>query len=71
MKNRASLWGVLAILAMVIAGHAVMLYYVSSHTAMSMAVIAIVLAVVLAKHVGLIGSLYALLRKSLRRSGTE
>jgi hypothetical protein len=70
MKQHASFWIVAAILAVVVAGHGVILYYVWSHMAVSMMVTAFV-AVVVVKHLGLMGPLYALLRKSLRRTGTE
>ena len=51
-----------------IAGHGAILYYYSSHLALSGAVIAGVVVLVVVKHLGLLGPLYAILRKSWRRS---
>jgi len=69
MKGHGRLWIVLAGAALLVAGHGVVLYYVSSHMALSVAAIAGLIAVVLAKHLGLFGPLFALLRKALRRPG--
>jgi hypothetical protein len=68
MKNHVALWTALAGAAVLIAGHGVILYYVSSHMALSTAAIAGVIALVVVKHLGLLGPLYALVRKALRRS---
>ena len=50
-----------------IAAHGVILYYFSSHLALSAAVVsgAIILAVI--KHLGLLGLVYALFRRRARR----
>jgi hypothetical protein len=58
MKHRGRLWIVLAGLAVLIAGHGVVLSYVSSHLALSMSAIAGVTALVLVMHLGLLGPLY-------------
>ena len=68
MKHHSRLWIALAGAVVLIAGHGVILYYVSSHMALSAAAIAGVIALVAVKHLGLLGPLYALVRKALRRS---
>lgn len=67
MKRPGHLWIVLAVAVVLIAGHGVILYYVSSHMALSMAAIVGVFVVVLVKHLSLLSPLYVLLRKALRR----
>jgi hypothetical protein len=51
-----------------ITGHGVILYYFSSHLALSTGVIAGFVVLVVVKHFGLLGPLYALLRKAWRHS---
>ena len=51
-----------------IAGHGAIPYYVSSHLALSSAVIAGMVVLVVVKHLGLLGPLYAIWRKAWRRS---
>jgi hypothetical protein len=67
MKHPGRLWLALAVLGALIAGHGVILYYVSSHMAVSTAVITGVIVLVAAKHLGLFGTLYTILRKARRR----
>jgi hypothetical protein len=67
MKHHSRFWIALAVAVALIAGHGVILYYVSSHMALSAAAIAGVIALVVVKHLGLFGPLYALVRKALRR----
>jgi hypothetical protein len=57
------MWMLLAIAVVLVAGHGVILYYFSSHLALSSAVVAGVIVVAVIKHVGLLGSLYGLLRR--------
>lgn len=64
MKSHNRLWVALAGAAILVAGHGVILYYVSSHLALSAAMIAAVIGLVVVKHMGLLGSLYAAARKS-------
>jgi hypothetical protein len=66
MKGPRRLWLGLVIAAVLIAGHGMILYYVSSHIAASTAVVAGVIAVVLIKHLGLLGPFYAIMRKRRR-----
>ena len=68
MKDHGRLWIIVAGAAVLIAGHGVILYYVSSHMAVSVAATVGVIALVVIKHLGLLGPLYALARKALRRS---
>jgi len=67
MKHTGRLWLWIAVAAVLIAGHGVILYYVTSHMAVSTAAIAGVILLVLVKHLGLLGPLYAMLRKRRRR----
>jgi hypothetical protein len=64
MRDHKRLWIALAGAAVLIAGHGVILYYVSSHLALSAAMIAAVIGLVVVKHLGLLGSLYAAARKT-------
>lgn len=52
-----------------LAGHGVILYYVSSHVALSAAALSGAVILLVMKHVGLFGQLYALIRR--RRSRNE
>ncbi len=47
--------------------HSVIPYYVLSHRAVSVAVMSGVIALIVIKHVGLLGPLYALFRRRARR----
>ena len=67
VKRRARLWRELTAIPVLIAVHGVTLYGFSSHITLSVAVIVGVIAVVVVKQLGLLGPLYALLRKALRR----
>jgi hypothetical protein len=59
---------VLALLAiLLIAGHGVILYYASSHLALSAGLISGVIVLIVIKHLGLLGPTYALLRRHWRR----
>lgn len=51
----------------VLATHSVVLYYVVSPTALSAAVVSGVIALIVIKHLGLIGPLYALFRRRPKR----
>lgn len=69
MKSHNRLWIVLAGAAILIASHGIILYYVSSHLALSAAMIAAVTGLVVVKHLGLLGLLYAAARKTRWQSG--
>jgi membrane protein YdbS with pleckstrin-like domain len=49
-----------------IAGHGIILYYVSSYKALSAAAVSGVIILVLIRHLGLLGLLYALFRQRFR-----
>lgn len=68
MKTHNRLWILLAGAIILVAGHGVILYYFSSHLTLSATVIAGVVVLVVVKHLGLLGPLYAILRKAVRRS---
>jgi hypothetical protein len=51
----------------VLATHSVVLYYVLSHAALSAAVVSGAIVLVVIKHLGLLGPLYALFRRRPRR----
>jgi hypothetical protein len=55
------------------AGHSVALYYVKSRATLSAAVVSGVIVLVVTKHLGLLGPLYALVRRRSRqaRSGAS
>lgn len=52
-----------ALVIALLAGHGVILYYVSSHMVLSAAVLSGVILLLLLKHVGLLGPLYVLFRR--------
>jgi hypothetical protein len=54
-----------------IAGHGIILYYVSSHTALSAVVVSGVILLVVIKHLGLLRPLYALFRRRSGHSSSE
>jgi hypothetical protein len=66
LKHRGRLWVALTAIPVLIAVHGVILYYFSSHMTLSVAVIVSVIAMVVIKHLGLLGPLYALFQKALR-----
>ena len=59
-------WVVLIGALALIAAHATILRYVWQHTVMSAAVVSGVIILVVIKHLGLLGSLFALLRRHSR-----
>ena len=58
---RGRIWLALAIAVVLVVGHGVILYYFSSHLALSAAAVFGVVVVLMIKHRGLLGSLYAVL----------
>lgn len=67
MKRRSLLknpWMLLAGVAVLVAGHGIILHYVSSHTTLSAGVVSGVIVLVVIKHLGLLCPLYALFRRS-------
>ena len=63
IMKRHRLWLALAISVLLIAGHGVVVYFLSSHLAASTAVFAGVFILVVLKHLGLLGPFYAMLRR--------
>jgi membrane protein YdbS with pleckstrin-like domain len=62
-------WMLPVLVVVLLAGHGVILYYVSSHVMLSAAVLSGAIILLVIKHVGLLRPLYALFRR--RRSGHE
>ena len=62
-RLRARGWMLTVGVIVLIAGHSVVLYYFSSHVALSAAVVSGVIILVVIKHLGLLGSAYALFRR--------
>jgi hypothetical protein len=53
--------------AVIIAGHGFILYYVSSHMALSATAISGLIILLVIKHLGLLGPLYAVFKRHSRR----
>ena len=54
---------VVALAVLLIAGHGVILYYASSHLALSAGLVSGVILLIVIKHLGLLGPAYALFRR--------
>jgi membrane protein YdbS with pleckstrin-like domain len=66
--SRMRLWMLLVPVGVIgLVVHSVVLYYVFSHTALSAAVMSGVIVLIVIKHLGLLGPLYALFRRRARR----
>jgi membrane protein YdbS with pleckstrin-like domain len=65
-RLRMRLWIALVGVVVLIAGHGIILYYVSSRTALSAAIVLGVIVLVVVKHLGLLSPLYALVRRRSR-----
>ena len=66
---RGRAWTLLVLIVVLLAAHGVVLYYVSSHVVLSAAVLWGAIILLLIKHVGLLGPVFALFRR--RRSGNR
>jgi hypothetical protein len=64
-------WILLVAVAILIAGHGIVLYYVSAHTALSAAVLSSVIILVVIKHLGLLAPLFVLFRRRSRPRPTK
>jgi membrane protein YdbS with pleckstrin-like domain len=64
---RRRVWMLPVLMIVLLVGHGVILYYASSHVMLSAAVLSGAIILLVIKHVGLLGPLYALFRR--RRSG--
>ena len=67
VRLRAHAWMLPVAVIILIAGHGIILYYFSSHVALSAAVASGVIILVVIKHLGLLGPVYALFRRRARR----
>lgn len=67
-RPRVRPWMLLALVGIIgLVAHSVVLYYVLLHTSLSVAVVSGVIILVVIKHVGLLGPLYALFRRRARQ----
>lgn len=66
---RGRFWVLLVLLVVLVAGHGVILHYVSSHVVLSVAVLSGAVILLVIKHAGLLGSVYALFRRRRPRNG--
>jgi hypothetical protein len=66
-RPRARAWMLMAGVITLIAGHGIILYYFSSHIALSAAVVSGVIILFVIKHLGLLGPVYTLFRRRARR----
>ena len=66
-RLRARAWMLAVGVIILIAGHGIILYYFSSHMALSAAVVSGVIILVVIKHLGLLGTVYPLFRRRARR----
>lgn len=64
---RMRLWMVLVGIIVLIAGHGVILYYVSAHTTLPAAIVSGVIVLVVLKHLGFLGALYGGFRRRYRQ----
>jgi hypothetical protein len=67
-RLRSHAWILLAGMVMLIAGHGIVLYYISSHLVLSGAIVTGVLALVVIKHFGWLVRLHTVYRRRSRRS---
>lgn len=66
---RRRAWLLPVLLVVLLAGHGVLLYYVSVHVTLSAAVLSGAIVLLVLKHVGLLGPVYALFRRRRSRKG--
>jgi hypothetical protein len=66
-RLRGRAWPLLVGAIILIAGHGIVLYYFASHVALSAAIVSGVIILVVIKHLGLMGPVYALFRRYCRR----
>lgn len=69
-RARGRVWMLPVLLVGLLAGHGVILYYVSSHVALSVAVLAGAVILVVIKHLGLLGRVFARYRRRRSRDAT-
>lgn len=66
---RGRIWILVLLAVMLVAGHGIILYYTSSHLALSAGLVAAVGLLIVVKHLGLLGSAQAVIRRAI--SGKE
>jgi membrane protein YdbS with pleckstrin-like domain len=69
IRARRRFWILPILLVVLLAGHGVILYYVASHVMVSAAVLSSAVILLVLKHVGLLGPVYALFRRRGSRNG--
>ena len=69
LPARRRVW-ILLLVVVVLAGHGVLLYYGWSHVTLSAAVLSGIIILLLIKHLGLLGPVYALFRRRRSQSGS-
>ena len=63
---RRRVWLLPGLLIVLLAGHGVILYYLSSHVMLSAAALSAVIFLLVIEHAGLLGRVYALFRRRRR-----
>jgi hypothetical protein len=66
---RGRLWRLLVVLVVLIAGHGIILHYVSAHMKLSTAALSFAVILLVMKHLGLPGQVYVLFRPHRSRNG--
>lgn len=61
--SRGHLWALVILALGLIAGHGLMLYYASSHMALSAGIVTGIVLIAVIKHLGLLGPAFALFRR--------
>lgn len=64
---RRRVWVLPGLLIVLLAGHGVILYYVSSHVMLSAAALSAIIILLVIKHAGVLGRVYALFRRPRSR----
>jgi len=67
-RLRARSWRVPLGVIILIAGHGIIVYYLSSHVALTAAAASGVIVLLVIKHLGLVGPVYALFRRARRNA---
>lgn len=67
MNRHGRLWFAIPGVVVLMAVHGVIMSYIPSHVVASAALAGALVAVIVLKHIGLLGSLYGVLRKTCRR----
>jgi hypothetical protein len=68
---RRRIWMLVVLAVMLIAGHGITLYYVSSHLVLSAGLLSGLILLIVIKHLGLLGPVYALFRRRVTSGGEK